>query len=319
MKAFVHYTPTSLSDASSFLKNNAGSAAIAGGTEILYTMKQNNLPTQVTALVDLKAISGLDTITVSGSVLKIGPNAKLTTIANSSTVQTNARALAMAAGLVASPHLRNMGTIAGNLAQDVWCWYYRGSNVLYNCIRKGGAICYAQAGDNRIYHSIFGGPKGCYSIHPSDTGVALSALGATVVTTAGSYTMDNFFSPSAPGNNLQVGELIKEIDVPVPASGSNSAFYKIAQRPALDFALTSAGVWYTPTSGAVTSCKIYLGGVFQTPYHATLAETALVGQSISATTAMAAGKAAVANAAPMTQNSYKKQLAAVAIARALQA
>jgi len=310
-----------LADASAFLKANAGSAAIAGGTELLHTMKQNSLPTKVTALVDLKAISGLDTITVSGSVLKIGPNAKLTAIANSSTVQTNARALAMAAGRVASPHLRNMGTIAGNLCQDVWCWYYKGSNVLYNCIRKGGSICFAQAGDARIYHSIFGGPKGCYSIHPSDTGVALSALNATIVTTSGSYTMDQFFSVSAPGNNLAVGELIKEIDVPV-ASGSNSAFYKIAMRPSVDFALASAAVWYTPASGAVTSSKIYLGGVFQTPYHATTAETALTGQTISATTAMTVGQAAVASATPIsgaTGNSYKKQLAAVAIARALQA
>ncbi len=308
-----------MDDASAFLKANAGSMPIAGGTELLHTMKQNSLPNKVTAIVDLKAISGLDTITVSGSVLKIGPNAKLTAIANSSAVQTNARALAMAAGRVASPHLRNMGTIAGNLCQDVWCWYYKGSNVLYNCIRKGGAICYAQAGDNRIYHSIFGGPKGCYSIHPSDTGVALSALNATLVTTSGSYTMDQFFSPSAPGNNLQVGELIKEIDVPVAASGSNSAFYKIAMRPSIDFALASAAVWYTPASGAVTSSKIYIGGVFQTPYHATAAETALNGQTVSATNAMTVGQAAVANASPMTGNSYKKQLAAVAIARALQA
>ncbi|HVP23665.1 MAG TPA: FAD binding domain-containing protein [Conexivisphaerales archaeon] len=317
MKQFLHYVPKSLDDASSFLKANAGSMPIAGGTELLHTMKQNSLPAKVTALVDLKAISGLDTIAESGGMLKIGPNAKLTTIANSSVVKGNYAALAQAASRVASPHLRNMGTIAGNLCQDVWCWYYKGQDVLYNCIRKGGAICYAQAGDNRIYHSIFGGPKGCYAIHPSDTAVALSALNATIVTTAGSYTMDKFFSASAPGNNLAVGELIKEIDVPTPAAGSKSAFYKIAIRPSIDFALTSAGVWYTPGSGAVTDCRIYLGGVAQTPRRATESEAALKGQTISASVAMTVGQAAVANAAPMTQNGYKKQLAAVAIQRAL--
>ena len=317
MKAILHYVPKSLDDASAFLTANSGAAAIAGGTEILHSMKQNSFPNAVTALVDLKAISGLNTVAESGGMLKIGPNAKLVDIANSTVVQTNYRALAQAAGRVASPHLRNMGTIAGNLCQDVWCWYYKGTNNLYNCIRKGGAICYAVAGDNRIYHSIFGGPKGCYAIHPSDTAVALSALNATIVTTSKSYTMDKFFSPSAPGNVLAQGELIKEIDVPTPTAGSKSAFYKIAIRDSIDFALTSAAVWYTPGSGAVTDCRIYLGGVSQVPIHATDSETYLKGKTIAADVGLAAGQAAVANASPMTGNSYKKQLAAVSIQRAL--
>ncbi len=100
-------------------------------------------------------------------------------------------------------------------------------------------MCFAQAGDNRVYHSIFGGPQGCYSIHPSDTAIALSALNASVVTTSGTYTMDKFFSPAAPGNNLAQGELIKEIDVPTPATGSKSGFYKVARGNS--FALASAG------------------------------------------------------------------------------
>ncbi|MGA1976208.1 MAG: FAD binding domain-containing protein [Conexivisphaerales archaeon] len=319
MQQFVHYSPTTLDEASSLLKSNANSAPIAGGTKLLYTLKQDNLPTQSTVIVDLKSIPNLDYITVSGGVLKIGPNTTLVEIANSTTVQGSYAALAQSALAVATPVLRNMGTIAGNIAQDVWCWYYRGTDNVFNCIRKGGAICYAQAGDNRFYHSIFGGPLGCYSIHPSDTAIALSALNATVVTTSATYTMDKFFSPAAPGNNLAQGELIKEIDVPTPAAGSKSAFIKIAQRPALNFALASAAAWYTPATGAVTSCRIYLGGVSQVPVHATAAETAITGQTITAATALAAGQAAVAKASPMTGNSYKKQLAAVAIARALQA
>jgi xanthine dehydrogenase YagS FAD-binding subunit len=315
----IYYRPKSLADASAYILANKGSAAIAGGTELYHSLKQNNLPTNPTTLVDLKAIPGLDTIAVSGSVLKIGPNATLATIASSSVAQTNARALAQAAGAAASPLLRQMGTIAGNIAQDVWCWYYRGTDNVYNCIRKGGAICFAQAGDNRFYYSIFGGPKGCYSIHPSDTAVALSALNASVVTTKQTYTMDNFFNNLAPGHNMVSGELIQEIDVPVAASGSQSAFVKLATRDSIDFALASAAVWYTPTSGAVTSSRIYLGGVFQVPYHSKEAETALNGQTISATTAAAAGQAAVSNASPMTLNAYKKVLASTAIARALQA
>jgi len=319
MKQFLHYSPKTLDEAASVLKSNANSAAIAGGTELLHSMKQNNLPTEPTFLVDLKSIPGLDYITESGGVLKIGPNTTLVEIANSSTVQGSYRALAQAAQRVATPVLRNMGTIAGNICQDVWCWYYRGTDNAFNCIRKGGAICYAVAGDNRFYHSIFGGPKGCYSVSPTDTGIALSALNASLVTTSRTLPMDSFFTETAPGNTLAVGELIKEIDVPTPVAGSKSAFIKIATRPSMDFSLASAAVWYTPAAAAVTDSRIYLGGVYQKPYRATASEAALKGQTISATVAKTVGQAAVSNATPMTGNSFKKQLAVTAIARALQA
>jgi len=317
MKQLLIYNPTSLADASSYLSKNSNAAAFAGGTDLYQMLKQNCLANLPTTLVNLKAIPNLDYITPASGMLKIGPLTKISEIANNATVQGSYRALAMAAAATASPNLRTMATIAGNIAQDVWCWYYRQTDNAYNCIRKGGAICYAVAGDNRFYHSIFGGPKGCNAIHPSDTAIALSALNASVVTTKQTLTMDNFFADMAPGNNLATGELIQEIDIPTPASGSNSAFVKFAIRNSIDFALVSAAAWYTPATGAVTSAKIYLGGVYQTPYHATAAETSITGQTISATTALAAGKAAIANAVPMTGNSYKKQLSAVAIQRAL--
>jgi len=318
LKQLLYYVPTSLADASTYLAANSNAAPIAGGTDLLYTLKQNNLPTMPSTLVDLKAIPGLDTIAESGGVLKIGPNATLAAISASTTVQGNYRALAQAAVKVASPMIRNMGTIAGNLCQDVWCWYFKGSDNVYNCIRKGGSICYAQAGDNRFYHSIFGGPKGCYAVHPSDTGIALSALNASVVTTKQTLSMDAFFSVTSPGNTLAAGELIKEIDVPTPAAGSKSAFYKVAVRDSLDFALASAGVWYTPGTGSVTDCRIYLGGVFQTPRRSSAAESALKGQSVSATVANTVGQAAVSDATAMTTNSYKKNLTTAAVSRALQ-
>jgi xanthine dehydrogenase YagS FAD-binding subunit len=318
MKQLLYYVPKSIDDAASYLAKNANAAPIAGGTELLHSLKQNNLTTEPTTLVDLKAIPGLDTITESGGMLKIGPNATLAAIAASSTVQGSYVALAQAAGKVASPILRNMGTIAGNIGQDVWCWYYRGADNIFNCIRKGGAVCFAQAGDNRFYHSIFGGPKGCYAVSPTDTGVALSALNASVVTTKQTLTMDKFFVETAPANTLAVGELIKEIDVPTPAAGSKSAFVKMAIRDSIDFSIASAAVWYTPASGAVSDCRIYMGGVYQTPRRSSAAETALKGQSISATTATTVGQASVSDASAMTMNSYKKNLASVAVARALQ-
>jgi xanthine dehydrogenase YagS FAD-binding subunit len=317
MKQLLHYSPTTLDEASKLLSDNASSAAIAGGTELFHSLKQNNLPNEPNVIVDLKSIPGLDYIKEESGTLKIGPNTKLVTIATNTTVKGNYAALAQAAAHVASPLLRNMGTIAGNLCQDVWCWYYRGTDNLYNCIRKGGAICYAQAGDNRYYHSIFGGPRGCYAVHPSDTAVALEALNASVVTTTQTLTMDNLFTELAPGHTLQKGELIKEIQVPTPASGSKSAFMKVATRDSIDFALASAAVWYSVSGGTVSDCRIVLGGVYQTPRRATAAESQLKGKAISEDVAAQTGQQAVADATPMTGNSFKKQLAATMVKRAL--
>jgi len=317
MQPFINYNATSLDNAAALIKANPGAVVIAGGTELLHSWKQANEPPQPTILVNLKSIPNLDYITESGGVLKIGPNATLASIAASTTVSNNYRALAQAAGRVASPLIRNMGTIAGNLCQDVWCWYYRGTDNLYNCLRKGGAVCFAQAGDNRWYHSIYGGPKGCYAVIPSDTAIALAALNASIVTTSKTYTMDNFFYATDPGNVLTAGELVKEIQVPTPASGSKSAFIKLAMRDSIDFALVSAGVWYTPSSGAVTDCRIYLGAVSQVPHRATAAETYLKGKTIASDVAAATGQQAVSDAIPMTGNAYKKQMAAAAVQRAL--
>jgi xanthine dehydrogenase YagS FAD-binding subunit len=317
MKAFSFYNPKTLDEAASLLKANPDAAFLAGGTEITHTMKQNSLPKQPTALVNLKSISGLSYITESGGTLKIGPTTKLVDIANNTTVAGSYRALAMAASRVASPLIRNMGTIAGNLLQDVWCWFYKGSDNAFNCIRKGGAICYAQAGDNRYYHSIFGGPRGCYAVHPSDTAVALVALNASVVTTTRTIPIQQLFQELAPGHTLTSGEILTEVQVPTPASGSKSAFMKVAMRDSIDFAIASAAVWYTPATGAVSDTRIVLGGVYQTPRRATAAETYLKGKAVDATSADGAGAAAVSDATPMSVNAFKKQLAATMVKRAL--
>lgn len=317
MKPFTFYNPKTLDEAVTILKGNPDAALLAGGTEILHTMKQNSLPKQPLALVNLKSIDGLSYIKEESGTLKIGPTTKLVDIARNTTVAGSYRALSMAASHVASPLIRNMGTIAGNLLQDVWCWYYKGSDMAFSCIRKGGAICYAQAGDNRYYHSIYGGPRGCYAVHPSDTAVALVALNASVVTTTRTIPIEQLFQELAPGHTLTSGEILKEVQVPTPASGSKSAFMKVAIRDSIDFSLASAGVWYTPSTGSVTDARIALGGVYLTPRRATAAETYLKGKAIDATTADATGAAAVSDATPMSQNALKKQLAATMVKRAL--
>jgi xanthine dehydrogenase YagS FAD-binding subunit len=320
MKNFYHVDATSLDQAVSLLDKYGTSAkVIGGGTEQLTTMKEYAFPSTALPqyIINLKTVTpALNTITTDSAGLHVGPLTTLATIASSSTVNQSWPALAQAAVAVATPNIRNIGTIAGNICQDVWCWYYRWEHVQFMCLRKGGSVCYAVAGNN-VNHSIFGGPKGCYSVHPSDTGVALCALGASVVTTQRTIPMNQFFFPSAPGHVLNADEIIKDIVVPTPTSGSMQAFLKYRPRRGFDFAVASVGLLVAPASGTVNSASIWLGGVSPVPVEATAAETALKGQTISATTAATVAAAAVSNATPLTNNKYKVALTAGLVQKAL--
>lgn len=157
MKTFKHFNTTSIDEAVSLLGIYGDKACvIAGGTDLLGKMKDAILPTYPEALVNIKTIPGLNTIKEDGDLLKIGALTTLAEIAHNHRVREIAPALAQAACRTASPHLRDMGTIAGNICQDIRCWYYRNPNNRFSCLRKKGGRCYAIKGDNR-YHSIFGG------------------------------------------------------------------------------------------------------------------------------------------------------------------
>ena len=146
------------------------------------------------ALVNIKSIVGLDFLKEEAGVLRIGALSRLEDIGKEPLIREKYTALAQAAARTASPHLREMGTLGGNLCQDIRCWYYRNPNNRFPCLRKGGGRCYAIQGDNR-YHSIMGGSveDGCYAVHPSDTAPALIALNARVVTTKRTIALEKFF------------------------------------------------------------------------------------------------------------------------------
>ena len=147
----------SLDEAAAILGRYGGRArVIAGGTDLLGKLKDEILPTYPEALINIKSIGGLEYIRLDGGVLKVGALTRLEDIAVHPVVKQRFGALAQAAGRAASPHLREMGTLAGNICQDIRCWYYRYPNNRFPCLRKGGGRCYAVEGDNR-YHSIFGG------------------------------------------------------------------------------------------------------------------------------------------------------------------
>ena len=315
MKRFAYRNTTTIADAVSLLK--AGNAAVlAGGTDILNLLKIGALTSPPATLVNIKNIPGLDSISEDAHGLKIGAAARLSSIASSEVVKSKYSALAEAAESVASPPLREMGTIGGNLCQQVQCWYFRRSfltGTFFDCLRKGGNQCYAVTGDNR-YHAILGA-KQCFAVCPSDTAIALTALDATIVTSQRSIPIGDFFQVL--GNVLNEDEIVTEVQVPVPESGTKQVFIKFALRPAIDFAVVSVAAVITIDNGKVSDARIVLGAVAPVPYRATEAEDALKGKAVSESVAETAADAAVKDAVPLSNNKYKVQIARTLVKRAV--
>ncbi len=321
MKTFTHFNASTIDEAVSLLKRYRGKAnLIAGGTDILGKMKDRILPGYPEALINLKTIPGLDNISEEGDVLRIGPLAILEDIAHNETVRTNYGALAEAARRTASPHLREMGTIGGNICQDIRCWYYRNSENRFPCLRKGGGRCYALKGDTR-YHSIFGGSveEGCIAVHPSDTAPALIALDARIKTSKRTLRAEDFFQVEVSRTTvLEDDEIVTEIQVPKPESGAKSAFLKFALRKSIDFPIVNCAAKITTKGGKVDDARICLNAVHVKPYRAFMAEEAIMGKAIDdETSAEAAGNAAVSNAKPLHDNAYMVQAAKIMVKRAI--
>ncbi|MFC1962797.1 FAD binding domain-containing protein [Chloroflexota bacterium] len=319
MKPFEHFNAKTAEEAASLLRKYEGKAkVIAGGTDLLGTLEDNIQPTYPQALVNLKTIQGLDSIKENSTGLNIGALVKLADIAESTTIKEKYVLIAQAAEAVAMPQIRNMGTIGGNLCQDIHCLYYRyphhiGGRVV--CLRKGGSDCNALTGDNR-YDSIFGGPEGCYATCTSDTAPALIAMGATAITTKKNIPLESFFTP-LPGVALDADEILTEIQVPQPREGLKGTYLKFSLRKAIDFAIISVACAITLEGGICKETRIVLGGVAPVPWRATGAEEAIKGKTIDSTRAEEAGRAAVAHATPLSMNEYKVWLTQSLVKRAI--
>jgi xanthine dehydrogenase YagS FAD-binding subunit len=311
MKAFNLVKATSLDEAVAAL-GDSGSMLIAGGTDVVNTLQERVLANYPTKLVSLKSVSGLDYIEEEDDMLKIGAMTRLEDIAEDETVKGKYACLAEAAAKTASPHIRESGTIGGNICQINRCWYFRKTDNRFNCIRKGGNMCYAMAGDNR-YHSIFGAIKACVAVNPSDTAPALVALNAKIVTTKQTIDAENFWDVAIPGSTvLASDEIVKEIQIPAPASGAKSSFIKFALRKSIDFPVVNCA-----TMIAGGEARICLNAVYNKPYRATKAEESINGQTISEETAEAAGAAAVSGATALAKSKYKIQIAKTLVKRTI--
>jgi xanthine dehydrogenase YagS FAD-binding subunit len=320
MRTFAHYNPRSVDEAVAVLQRyGAGANVIAGGTDILGKLKDEVLPRYPEALVNIKSVDGLDFIREDAGGLRVGALTRLDDIARSPIVAGGYQALSQGAAKTASPHLRAMGTIGGNLCQDIRCWYYRNANNRFPCLRKGGGRCYAIEGDNR-FHSIFGGSveNGCYAVHPSDTAPALIALNATVLTSKRTIPAEGLFKVDVRRTTiLETDEIVTGITLPAPAQGAKSAFLKFSLRKSIDFPIVNCAAALTVSAGLVANARICLNAVYVTPYRATAAETFIIGKALTEENAAEAAEAVVASARPMSRNKYMVQIARTMIKRTM--
>jgi xanthine dehydrogenase YagS FAD-binding subunit len=269
-------------------------------------------------LIDLTTIKDLNGINASGNTITIGATTLLSDVIGNKDVNDKIPLLAQAASTVASPDIRNMGTLGGNINQRPRCWFFRGEN--FNCYKKGGDFCYSVTGDNR-FHAIIGGEL-CYIVHPSDTATALLALNAQAKITgkAGDKTVafDSYFAGPRVDvlreNVLNPDEIMTQVVVPVPAAGTKMAWTKLHDRQVFDFAVVSVAVAFTLDGNNWKDGRITLGGVAPVPYRAQVVEDALKGKDVKATIKQAASQIRTV-ARPMSNNSYKVDLAAGLIER----
>jgi len=320
MKTFSHFNAKTVDEAVSLLRRYEGKAnLIAGGTDLLGKMKDRILPGYPEALINLKTIPGMDAIRTEKGMLKIGALAVLEDIARHEAVKGGYAALAEAAQRAASPHLREMGTIGGNLCQDIRCWYYRHPENRFPCLRKGGGRCYALSGDAR-YHSIFGGSveEGCIAVHPSDTAPALIALDARIRTSRRTVKAEEFFTVGVSRTTvLDDDEMVTEVQVPEPVNGTRSVFLKFALRKSIDFPIVNCAARISLADGRVNGARICLNGVYVRPYRIVKAENEIMGKEITEAYAEAAGDAAVSEAKPLKDNRYMVQIAKILVKRAV--
>ena len=299
---------------------NGDAVVKAGGIDLLDLMKDGVVTPP--KLVNIRNVHTLHRIEVSESGLRLGPLVTLTEIAEHPQIQKRYGALADAAGHAATPQVRNMATVGGNLMQRPRCWYFRSSE--FDCRKKGNSDeCHALQGENQ-YHAIVNNST-CAMVHPSSTAVPLLAMEAEVELTSktGKRTvaMSDFYI--APEEDLQhetavkPGELITAIRVPAPAAGTRSAYQKYGEKESFDWPLADAGVVLTMDGNTCRKAAIVLGVAAPRPMHATEAEMALRGKRINEQTAREAGKLAVAKATPLSQNGYKVQLFQTAVYRTI--
>jgi xanthine dehydrogenase YagS FAD-binding subunit len=304
---FNYVRVTSVKDAVKQLAEKK-SRVLAGGTDLMGCLREHifdvNKVVSIGRVADLRGIKE----TADGG-LRIGALTTITEIAENPTVAQRYPALGQAAIAVASPQLRNQGTLGGNLCQKPRCWYYRGE---FPCLRRGGPLCYAMDGENQ-YHAIFGTDRICAYVHPSDTAPALVAYqaNARVVGPKGIrlVPLEKFHVlPKVDVLNetvLAPGEMVTEVILPKPPAGAKGTYRKVRARQSWDFALAGAAIVVSLKDDKVRSARVVFSGVAPVPWRSKEVEDAITGKALNEETIAKAAKEAVRHADPLEHNEYK--------------
>ena len=322
MAAFELFQPTSVDDAVALLDEHREDVwVLAGGLDSFDWFKDRIVRPSV--VVDLGGIESLRGVRTTNDGLEIGATTPLSEVVTHPEIVENYSLLVEAAELVASPQIRNQGTIGGNLNQDTRCWYYRDG---WTCYRAGGNICYADtpASMNRE-HAILEADR-CVAVNPSDTAPALIALDAQMVIRSSSgervvSAEDFFIGPSTDITRmsvLQPGDLLTTIRVPATFAGAHFYFEKVRDRQVWDFPLVNVASAILANNGIIEEARIAVNGVAPRPLRMTAVENALRGESLDDTTAERVSELAVRGAKPLRHNAYKIPMMRNLVKRSIQ-
>ena len=318
---FQLFQPASIDDALELLDARGEEAwVIAGGMDSFDWLKDRTKRTS--AVIELSQIAELHGIREAGGGFEIGAMTTLTEVAEHAAIRERFSMLAEAAGLVASPQIRNQGTLGGNISQDTRCWYYRRG---WHCYRAGGNICYADTPTaiNRE-HAILGADR-CVAVSPSDTAPALIALDAQmVIRRRGGERIveaaDYFMGPGTDITRmtvLQPGELLAAIRIPATWAGARFYFEKVRDRQVWDFPLVNVASAIKADGNRISESRIAVGAVAATPLRLEAVERAIAGRPLNEETATMAGELAIAGASPLRHNAYKVPLMRNLVRRAV--
>lgn len=312
MNRFTYIRPKSLEDTFEYLNPTWGETYIlAGGTDLLPLIKADLISPKY--VVSLQSIPEMDTITyLPGKGLRIGMQTKLSALVENPIIKEKYSALVQAAASTGTPQLRNMGTIGGNLLHRPKCIYFRGG---FDCLLShNNGNCSAADGQN-YQHCIFGDCQ-CCAVHPSDTAVALQALGASVSIVGRksqrTVALKDFFTlpqRNRPQENiLNADELITEISVPDISAKTKQIFVKVKEHGSWDSALASIAMVIVPDTTMIEYASVVLGGVAPIPWRSESVEFTVIGTDINPIIATKAGDAAIEGAKPLRYNTYKIDL-----------
>lgn len=317
------YQPVELDDALNLADRYAADGWILGGGQDTYGWLKDRAK-HPRAMIDLNGIEALRGIHDFADGIEIGAATTLREIIRDERINRDYRLLSDAAATVASPQIRNVGTLGGNLVQDARCWYYRRG---LSCYRAGGNTCYADTPDgiNRE-HCIFGASR-CVAVTPSDTATAMVALEATMVVQSvdGERTVraeDFFVGPSThitQMTSLEPGEILTAVRIPVKWAGKKFYFEKVADRNVWDFALVSIAVAMSMDGDTISESRFVCGGVACTPHRLRNVENAARGKSLSDESADTVASIAAAGARALNANQYKLPMMENLVRRAMRA